>query len=170
MTGDDDNDALRDALGDVKPLKGDKRVVPKGTPDTAAGASSGAAEVTLRVLYDNDGVVVGSRKDTHTSILDALEDPGLDIDDSVDLHGQRFADAKREVAKFIRDAHKGGDRWLLIITGKGLHSPGGEGSLRDAAIETLSKGSSAWFVLAFRNAPLRHGGTGALVVRLIDRV
>ncbi|MBW2685342.1 MAG: Smr/MutS family protein, partial [Deltaproteobacteria bacterium] len=56
----------------------------------------------------------------------------------------------------------------LIIVGKGLHSPGGKGTLKTAVVDALSKRAPARFVLAFRTAPRHLGGTGALVARLLD--
>ena len=119
---------------------------------------------------DGDGTVLGRRKKAHPSISHALEDPRLEIEAECDLHGMTVAEADREVLRFVRDRQRRGDRWVLIIVGKGLHSPGGKGTLEEHIVGTLSKRAAARYVLAFRTAPSRHGGTGALAVRLVDRM
>ncbi len=102
--------------------------------------------------------------------MDALEDPRLEVEDELDLHGLRTREAGTEVRRFLQESQREGKRWVSIVVGKGLHSPGGKGSLRDYVVKALSEGASARFILAFRTAPRRLGGTGALVVRLADRV
>jgi DNA-nicking Smr family endonuclease len=124
----------------------------------------------LLVERDSDGVVLGRRKSAHASITDALEDPRLEVEAECDLHGMTVAEADREVLRFVRDHQQRGDRWVLIIVGKGLHSPDGKGTLSEHVVDTLSKRAAARYVLAFRTAPRRHGGAGALAVRLVDRL
>lgn len=80
------------------------------------------------------------------------------------------AAAEREVSRFIRQAQRAGDRWVLIIVGKGLHSPSGKATLRERMIEALSRGVPSRYVLAFGTATRRHGGSGALAIRLVDRL
>ena len=129
-----------------------------------------AREVSLSVKYERDGTVTGRRKGTHQSILDALASTEVEVEASCDLHGLTGAEAAREAVRFVRASHGEGKRWLLVIFGKGLHSPGGQGTLGDHVARALSRGAGAHFVLAFRSAPQRHGGDGAFTVRLADRV
>ena len=115
-------------------------------------------------------MVLGKRESTHSSILDALEDPRLEVEAECDLHGHTVREAEREVQRFLRDCQQAGKRWVLIIVGKGLHSPDGKGTLKANMVEALSKRAPARFVLAFRTAPRHLGGAGALVARLVDRL
>lgn len=124
---------------------------------------------TLRVDREGNGIITGRRPSTHASIVDALEDPQLEVEDELDLHGLTTREASREVLRFIRERHQRGERWLCLIVGKGLHSPGGKATLKEHVVTALSRGAPARFVLAFRTAPRRLGGTGAIVVRLADR-
>lgn len=171
-----DRDALERAFADVKPLgKGTrKRVMP--APSAPAlrrpprGAGPEGASETLLVEREGNGLVLGKRRSTHASILDALEDPKLIVDDECDLHGQTKREAEREVLRFVRDAQQDGKRWVLIIVGKGLHSPGGKGALKTSIVQALSSRGPARYVLAFRTAPRHLGGNGALVARLVDRL
>jgi DNA-nicking Smr family endonuclease len=117
-----------------------------------------------------NGIVLGKRRSTHASILDALEDPKLEVQAECDLHGQTAREAERQVLRFVREAQRSGRRWVLIIVGKGLHSPGGKATLKSSVAEALSKRAPARFVLAFRTSPRHLGGTGAFVARLVDRL
>lgn len=124
----------------------------------------------LLVERESDGIVVGRRHEAHASIMDMLEDPKLEVEAECDLHGHTAREAEREVHRFVRESQQNGKRWVLVIVGKGLHSPTGKGTLKDHVIEALSKRAAARFVLAFRTAPRHLGGTGALALRLVDRL
>jgi DNA-nicking Smr family endonuclease len=114
--------------------------------------------------------VLARRRTAHSSIIDTLEDPRLEVEAECDLHGHSAREAEREVHRFVRDSQQTGKRWVLVIVGKGLHSPGGKGTLKDHVVDALSRRAPAQFVLAFRTAPRHLGGTGALVARLVDRL
>jgi len=170
-----DRDALREALSDVKPLGGEakKRVMPSDEQGSSRGSPISAARAPpepLLVERDSDGSVLGRRKKTHPSITDTLADPRLEIEAECDLHGMTAAEADRRVLRFVRDHQQRGHRWVLIIVGKGLHSPDGKGTLREHIVGTLSKRAAARYVLAFCTAPRSHGGKGAFAVRLVDRL
>jgi DNA-nicking Smr family endonuclease len=119
---------------------------------------------------ESNGLVLGRQRAAHQSILDALEDPRLEVQAECDLHGQTAREAEREVLRFVRESQRMGKRWVLIIVGKGLHSPNGKATLNSSVAEALAKRAPARFVLAFRTAPRHLGGTGALVARLVDRL
>jgi DNA-nicking Smr family endonuclease len=122
------------------------------------------------VERESNGIVLGRRRTAHPSITDALEDPRLEVEAECDLHGHTAREAEREVHRFVRESQRAGKRWVLVIVGKGLHSPDGKGTLKDQMVDALSKRAPARFVLAFRTAPRHLGGTGALVTRLVDRL
>lgn len=171
-----DRDALERAFSDVKPLNREsrKRVMP--APESGLAQSPGSGQVSqrpaelLEVERESSGIVLGKRRSTHASILDALEDPTLEVQAECDLHGQTAHEAEREVLRFVRECQQNGKRWVLIVVGKGLHSPGGKPTLQASVANALSKRAPARFVLAFRTAPRHLGGTGALVARLVDRI
>ncbi len=169
-----DREALREAFSDVKPLgrKLKERVMPSIDERSMHGARSaapGKPPAALVVERDSDGSVLGRRTKTHPSITLALADPRLEIEAECDLHGMTAKEADRAVLRFVRDRQRRGQRWVLIVVGKGLHSPDGKGTLREHIVDTLSKRAAAQYVLAFHTAPRRHGGTGAFTVRLVDR-
>ncbi len=144
---------------------------PASDSTTTSSAASPARQVEPLVLErESNGLVLGKRNGTHRSILDALEDPRLEVQAECDLHGQTAREADREVLRFVRECQQKGKRWVLIIVGKGLHSAGGKATLKTSVANALAKRAPARYVLAFRTAPRHLGGTGALVARLVDRL
>lgn len=86
------------------------------------------------------------------------------VDHQLDLHGLTRDEALAELPRFLRSARLRGQAAALVITGKGLNSPGEPvlqqavaGWLRDAGRES---------VLEFAPAPREMGGSGAFVVFL----
>ena len=173
---DADRTALRDAFAGVKPLssKSPKRAMPApeaGPPlPRRPGRVTGAPAEPLIVDYEANGIITGKRASTHVSILDALEDPRLEVEAECDLHGLTAREAERQVFRFVQQSQRHGKRWVRIVVGKGLHSPGGKATLKNHIVGALSQRAPARFVLAFRTAPQRLGGTGALTLRLVDRI
>ena len=170
-----DRSAFERAFADVKPLraKSPRRIAPapvtKTAPTRDPDLLSGPPREPLRVHREDHGRVVARRRSTHGSIVDALEDPDLRVQDECDLHGFTVREAEREALRFVRRAQREGKLWVLIIVGKGSHSPEGRATLRAHIIDALSERAPSQFILAFRTAPQRLGGTGALVARLVDR-
>ncbi len=89
----------------------------------------------------------------------------LRVDDQIDLHGLRTEAALRRLEHFVAQASSSGLRTVLVITGKGHHSPGGRGILRQK-IEEWIRGHSWRRVRTWSEAPARLGGRGAFVLYL----
>jgi DNA-nicking Smr family endonuclease len=85
---------------------------------------------------------------------------------TLDLHGMTQREARDAVVGFVRKAHKEGLDVLCIIHGKGYHSEGGQGVLRDSVVEALTETPAALRVSCFVTAPEALGGSGALLVEL----
>jgi DNA-nicking Smr family endonuclease len=160
----------------VKPLAGKTRtrvMPPPENPPARSHATRYAPQQPdepLVVEREGNGIVLGRRRSTHSSILATLEDPKLEVEAECDLHGHTAREAEREVHRFVRESQQSGKRWVLIIVGRGLHSPGGKGTLKTHIVDVLSTRAPARFVLAFRTAPRHMGGVGALIARLVDRL
>jgi DNA-nicking Smr family endonuclease len=167
---------LRKAFADVQPLAGAPRKRAMPAPEDLAARSAVAGRATRRpvepliVERESNGIILGRRRATHSSIVASLEDPNLEVQAECDLHGRTAAEAEREMHRFLRECQQSGKRWVLLIVGKGLHSPDGKGTLKAEMVDALSQRASARLVLAFRTAPRHLGGTGALVARLVDRL
>jgi DNA-nicking Smr family endonuclease len=90
----------------------------------------------------------------------------LPIDARLDLHGMNVGEARRELESFLRAMRARGERCVLVIHGKGEHSPGGLGVLRGEISAWLSQGPASVHVACFATARAGDGGEGALYVLL----
>ena len=105
-----------------------------------------------------------------------LERPGkrklakgrLDLEARIDLHGMFQDEAHALLHAFIRRAHDRGLRHVLVITGKGA-SMGSEGALRRAVPMWFGKPEFRHLISSWEPAAQKHGGEGALYVRLARR-
>lgn len=86
------------------------------------------------------------------------------VDASLDLHGRTLAEATALVERMLGEAGGRGWRYLRIVTGKGLRSPGGQAVLAEEIPALLRRDPRvAEIVQAVRP---RDGGAGAWFVRL----
>ena len=77
--------------------------------------------------------------------------------DTLDLHGLKSDEARKEIARFISGMRRRGLRKGLIIHGKGLHSP--EGSVLKPLVREYLESSKE--IGEFGNANRKYGGSGA---------
>jgi len=89
------------------------------------------------------------------------------IDAQLDLHGLRREDAEAALERFLREKRARRERCLLVVHGKGQHSPGGLGVLRGEIAAWLSQGRTSVHVSAFATAGREDGGEGAVYVLLV---
>lgn len=99
-----------------------------------------------------------------------------DVAARIDLHGMRQHQAHDALMRFILDAHANDARLVLVITGKGksgrddrVMSEREVGVLRRIVPHWLSEPSLRQVVLGYEGASIRHGGEGAIYVRLRKR-
>jgi len=100
----------------------------------------------------------------------------LSIDARLDLHGMRQVDAHSRLRGFVTACARGGMSHVLVITGKGGERPdhAGDEVIRSDRRGVLKRLVPIWlgepdlrpYVLSFSEAHVRHGGAGALYVRL----
>src|SRR5262245_51570954 len=91
------------------------------------------------------------------------------IDARLDLHGKTESDAHAELMSCLRNAQGDGGKFVLVITGKG----GGarddwseRGVLKHQVPQWLKLPQFRGYVVGFEDAHIRHGGAGALYVRI----
>ena len=91
------------------------------------------------------------------------------IDARLDLHGFTQSEAHSALLHFLRNAHSRDARLVLVITGKGSKNLGRSGEigvLRRQVPQWLGLPEFREFVVGFEDASIRHGGEGALYVRV----
>lgn len=93
----------------------------------------------------------------------------VEIDAKIDLHGMRQERAHDALVGFLRHAQAGGARIVLVVTGKGKEGGEGRGVLRYAVPNWLARPDLRELVVGFEEAGRRHGGEGALYVRIRRR-
>jgi DNA-nicking Smr family endonuclease len=93
----------------------------------------------------------------------------LPVFDTLDLHGLSAQKAEAAVRSFCSSARGQVPRTVLVVHGKGIHSPAGQPVLRDAVAHWLSTPPVARDVLCFVTARPKHGGAGAMYVLLAAR-
>ena len=86
------------------------------------------------------------------------------IDARIDLHGRTQVQAHRALRKFLLDAQAAGNRYVLVITGKGRDQE--HGILRRQVPLWLEAPDLRGLVVGFDTAHTGHGGAGALYVRV----
>jgi DNA-nicking Smr family endonuclease len=183
-TANDDGDEALEfhrLMSGVTPLDDkNRRVAPRAAIEPARRVDRGAApeDTTmehLRVLVDegstfevtDDGRrVEGHRVDVPAEFVRRLRRGGFPIDGTLDLHGRTESESKKALEAFLRDKRARGERCVLIVHGKGSHSPAGVGILRGEMSAWLSQGPASAHVAAFTTALESDGGEGAVYVLL----
>lgn len=83
----------------------------------------------------------------------------------LDLHGKRAEEAFEALDRFVQQSRLEGERTALVITGKGLRSPGGVAVLKET-LERWVRNEGAGNLDAYSEAPRALGGRGAYVLYL----
>jgi DNA-nicking Smr family endonuclease len=89
----------------------------------------------------------------------------LSIDARIDLHAMTQDQAYDRLYGFLAEARSRGHRHVLVVTGKG-RSIGSEGVLKRMVPVWLKGGRFAELVSGYTDAAPRHGGDGAIYIRL----
>ncbi|MGA2448417.1 MAG: Smr/MutS family protein [Polyangiaceae bacterium] len=140
-----------------------------------AAAEAEAVHEHLRALVEgkarfevtDDGLrVEGRRSDVPLDVLRRLRRGLMPIDSRVDLHGLSASEARAQIETFLATMRARHERCVLIIHGKGLHSPSGASVLRGEITAWLSQGQVSQHVAAFATADAQDGGEGATYVLL----
>jgi DNA-nicking Smr family endonuclease len=101
----------------------------------------------------------------------------IEIDARIDLHGMRQHEAHSALRRFLVSAYGRGQRWVLVITGKGGPrrprdddefdmAPQERGILRRNVPIWLAEPELRAIVVSFTTAAISHGGEGALYIQL----
>ena len=88
----------------------------------------------------------------------------VSVSHQLDLHGLTREEALEALPRFLLSAQKKGQKAVLVITGKGIHSP--EEPVLHQAVASWLRDAGRAVVLEFAPAPREMGGSGAYVVFL----
>lgn len=122
-------------------------------------------EIEFDLEY-TDEYMQGHVKGLDSKIFRQLKAGNLSVEAHMDLHGMNAEQAYEHLLFFMRESYLQGYRCLLVITGRGKNSPGGQSVLKQAARDWLTKEPLRKIVLGFCTALPKHGGAGALYVLL----
>jgi len=162
------------AMRDVIPLPDPGRAVHSRTPPepVARQRMKDDLEVLRDSLSEGEASQIGFeageelaylRPGLSRQVLRKLRSGQWALQDTLDLHGLRWEEARALLAQFIAQAVKRGHRCLLIIHGKGRRSKNQEPVLRGKVAGWLAQRAE---VLAFSQARPADGGSGAVAVLL----
>lgn len=88
----------------------------------------------------------------------------VSVSHQLDLHGLTREEALEALPRFLHSAQQKGQKAVLVITGKGNHSP--EEPVLHQAVASWLRDAGRKTVLEFTPAPREMGGSGAYVVFL----
>jgi DNA-nicking Smr family endonuclease len=117
-------------------------------------------------VSDDGRQLEGRRVDVTPDAVRKLRRGLFPIDARIDLHGMRTDEARGALEAFLTEKRARGERCVLVVHGKGEHSPGGVGILRGELGAWLSQGRASEHVAAFATATGEDGGEGATYVLL----
>jgi DNA-nicking Smr family endonuclease len=99
-------------------------------------------------------------------IVKRLRRGELAVQSHLDLHGRTLDEAYEALMRFITSSRRAHHRCVLVIHGRGLHSPTPAAVLKEGVVRWLSRGRLSREVLAFASARPHDGGAGAVYVLL----
>jgi len=163
-----------EAVRDVTPLPDTGRVVHQRTPPEplAQQRLKDDLEVLRDSLSEDESTEIGFeageelayvRSGVSRQILRKLRAGHWALQDTLDLHGLRWEEARTLLVQFVAQAVKRGQRCVLVIHGKGLRSKNQEPVLRGKVAGWLTQRGD---ILAFCQARPADGGSGAVVILL----
>lgn len=86
-------------------------------------------------------------------------------EDVLDLHGMLRDEAMVALGRFVASAFTHKRKSVMVITGKGLRSPGGKSVLKPAVEDWILK-QGRYYLRAYAEAPRAFGGRGAYILYL----
>ncbi len=117
-------------------------------------------------LSGTDEQLSGRVAGLDSRILRALRRGDHAVEGRLDLHGLNREEARLAVERFLLAARGAGQRCVVVVHGRGLHSRDQLPVLREALRGWLASGRLARSILAFATARPADGGAGALYVLL----
>ncbi|MDD2309884.1 MAG: Smr/MutS family protein [Desulfuromonadaceae bacterium] len=179
-TADNALDLFLQAVADVRPFHSSaKKPVRAGALPLQKTARKSADE--MLVVEEGAFLEEIGRLKLDTTFTDSVPDEGelqplagnrlrqvkrgiVSVSHQLDLHGLTREEALAALPRFLLSAQKKGQKAVLVITGKGNHSP--EEPVLHQAVASWLRDAGREIILEFAPAPREMGGSGAYVVFL----
>ncbi|QWF70178.1 Smr/MutS family protein [Methylomonas paludis] len=167
----DDEQLFRASVGKVKAIKANTVILKPDTKPRPIPLAKAMEQLdplqnpvdnSLENLYQEDKMAflaAGLQK----NVLKKLRKGYYGLDADIDLHGLSSRAALQLLLDFLQHSVENGKRSVLIVHGKGYHSPDNRPVLKNDLNLWLRQHQD---VLAFCSAPQRSGGAGAVLVLL----
>lgn len=176
----DDDTLFSRAMSGVAPIRDSGRDVHKPAPPAPPVVEAPADDVTGELkrllngelefdLSHSDEYVRGAVRGLDSRNMQKLAAGSFSVEAHLDLHGMNLDQAQDSLLFFVRECYLQGKRCVLVVTGRGLGSPGGQAVLKTAVQDWLTRVPLKRVVLAFATAQPRDGGAGAMYVLLRKR-
>lgn len=164
---DEDADMFRRAVGKVRRMEHD-RAGPDPSPRRRAVRRPDEPAVPVAPFEADPATAHGERLEyadtgVQQRVLRRLRRGHLRVEDALDLHGMRVAEAHAHLVEFLAGCRERGLRCVRVVHGKGRGSRG-PGPVLKASVGHWLRHDAA--VVAYCSAPERDGGTGAVHVLL----
>jgi len=174
-----DEEVFMAAMQGVKEMDGSggRQVTPKTetTPKSSAIDPEEDARKDLKRLLRGDvefeleyteDFMYGYVRGLDIKTFQQLKSGSLDTGSHLDLHGMTTDQAQESLLFFIRESYFQDHRCVLVVTGRGKNSPGGQSILRRETETWLTRDPLKQVVLAFCTAQPKDGGAGAIYILL----
>jgi DNA-nicking Smr family endonuclease len=167
----DDAELFREAIGEVRRIDSPPLAPALPPPAPRARRFEEDEREALResrlgreAPVEGDELLAWRRDHVSERTLKRLRRGEYSVQDEIDLHHLRAADAEHVLKAFLGEARAGARQCVRIIHGKGLRSEGAPvlKMLVDRMLRLRGD------VLAFASAPAAQGGAGAVLV-LLDK-
>lgn len=159
---------FEEAMRDVTPIRRRPLALEKPARRRPAAARRRPATPTRFEIEEAGERIEGRIAGFDRRRLARLKSGRIPAEATIDLHGRLEEEARLAVRAAVRDARGAGMRTILVIHGRGLHSPEGP-VLKNALPAWLAEPPLGGWVLAFASAPPELGGPGATLVLLRKR-
>lgn len=167
----EDAELFRDAIGEVRRIDAEPAATERPRPPPEPRRLKIDEDEALRESHELgsgmpwlDGAELQAyrRPEIAERTLKQLKRGEFSVQDEIDLHHLRVADAEPMLKRFLHDARAGSHYCVRIVHGKGLRSEGAP-VLKMLVDRILRQRGD---VLAFASAPANQGGSGAVLVLL----
>ena len=114
-------------------------------------------------LEYTDEYMFGQTKGLDQKAWNQLKNGALSVEGHIDLHGLNSDQARDGLLFFLRESYLQGRRCVLVVSGRGLNSPGGLSVLKREIMAWLTRDPLRRVVLGFCTAPAPGRGRGRTV-------